>query len=115
MTQVQLKRDPETGYWTDTSRKGGRLRNVHTPDKCVGRPCDIHSREASPDKELPLIFRTDRGICEVVCEHGIGHPTYAQKLYWQGLVGLGGKTQGWADAEEVHGCCGSCCARWASE
>jgi hypothetical protein len=50
---------------------------------------------------LPLTWRSDRGIFERICNHGIGHPDPDQFPYW--------KEQGIFDTEASHGCDG-CCA-----
>ena len=51
----------------------------HDPAECKGRLCDIHNRRGDgPQSEWPLNWRQDRGILEVLCPHGVGHPTPAQ-------------------------------------
>ena len=75
--------------------------HVHTKGVCGGTWCVIHKPMNTYDR-MKLIWRDDRGIFEVVCEHGIGHPAPEQGDYWlkQDMKYM-----------EVHGCCG-CCAEW---
>lgn len=77
---------------------GGTLvGNVHSTENCAGRPCVLHNPTQHHMTELPLLFRTDRGIVERVCEHGVGHPDPDQR----GIAGWG----------SVHGCCHEGCCR----
>ncbi len=71
------------------------LTNVHGADQCAGRPCVIHFPSDHHMRHWPLHWRDDRGICERICEHGVGHPDPDQR----GIMSGAG----------VHGCCG-CCA-----
>lgn len=87
-----LKQDPETGYWNEG------LTNTHIPEDCNGRLCDIHNRRGEgAHTKWPLNYRADRGMMEVICPCGIGHPSPAQVLYWEEI--------GASESEQVHGCC----------
>jgi len=82
-----LSQNRATGYWTEfrtemrtryeprgSARLIGRLYNVHDPASCEGRGCAIHNHPSDhPLKGAPLNWRTDRGILERICEHGVGH------------------------------------------
>lgn len=105
-----LTQDPETGYWNKFPHPWGGIDNTrflrtHTPDQCEGRLCDVHNRRGEGEQATwPLNWRSDRGIMEVVCPCGVGHPSPAQVEYWavdhtpRGLVGMA-----------MHGCCGIHC------
>src|SRR3954470_22438672 len=77
---------------------------THVRDQCQGRPCVIHAPTDHSMREMPLIWRWDRGIFERKCPHGIGHPDPDQEAYWREQGG-----QARVDSEMVHGCCGQCC------
>lgn len=79
---------------------GTELTNVHDPSQCVGRVCVIHSPTNHSMVMLPLTWRSDRGIFERTCNHGIGHPDPDQFPYWE--------EKGILDSEASHGCCGCC-------
>lgn len=68
---------------------------VHSPLRCEGEFCSIHNPSDHHMRDWPQVWRSDRGIVERLCEHGVGHPDpdciYAQK-------------------DSVHGCDG-CCGR----
>ena len=93
-----LEQDPITGYWD----RG--LVNVHDPSLCEGSGCAIHNHPSDhPLKDSPLNWRTDRGILERVCPHGVGHPDWDAAWYLQSL-GRG--------HENIHGCCPDmCCSK----
>lgn len=89
------------GYWTDFGQ--GAVLNTHSPSDCAGdRGCAIHNRPTShPLNTAPLNWRSDRGILERICEHGVGHPDKDSALY---LESIG------REYENVHGCDGCCVA-----
>lgn len=94
-----LEANPVTGWYTE-GPGGVSLTNVHSPTQCAGRGCAIHARPTQhPLSEAPLLWRTDRGILERICKHGVSHPDYDSAQYLEGQ-GLG--------YENVHGCCGCC-------
>lgn len=99
-----LQQNEETGFWTDVYENGEptyRLR-THSEGACTGRLCDVHNRRGTGVQATwPLNWREDRGIMEVLCPCGIGHPTPAQRIYTD-------------EAEMFHGCCG-CCYDYESE
>lgn len=73
---------------------------THSPDKCQGRACCIHSPSAHHMRKWPMNYRFDKGVMERLCECGIGHPDPDDAAY-QESVGRG--------YLNTHGCCG-CCA-----
>lgn len=79
----------------------GLMLRVHTRASCKGSRCVIHLPMPTYDRSR-LWWRSDRGIFEVICEHGVGHPAPEQYEFW-------------ADRDEdwqgIHGCDG-CCAEW---
>lgn len=101
MTQVQLTQDPETGYWNRIKGRPDLVLRTHPrKDDCYLNGCDVHNRLFNVD--MPLLWRTDRGIMEFVCEHGTGHPTKHQIDYWERTCP---EDVVWLT---VHGCCGCC-------
>lgn len=98
---VLLHVNPLTGYQNVIMFKGdipAIVLRTHSPDQCEGRPCDIHR----PTPGVVLNWRDDQGFMEFICEHGVGHPTRAQRAYWQRV------TPSTAEALAIHGCCGCC-------
>lgn len=53
---------------------GEVLINVHDEGTCVGEHCCIHRPSDHHMADWPQHFRSDRGIMERICEHGVGHP-----------------------------------------
>jgi hypothetical protein len=50
------------------------LTNTHPATACNGQWCTIHNRSDHHMRQLPQHWRSDRGIMERICPHGIGHP-----------------------------------------
>lgn len=75
------------------------LVNVHSPNKCAGHPCVIHNPTMHHMRSWPLHWRSDRGIFERICVHGVGHPDPDQAQYWR-------ETN--QECQGVHGCDGCC-------
>jgi hypothetical protein len=72
-----LEKNSDTGWYTDIfiNGKQGRLNNTHAPEACEDRGCGIHDHPSDhPLKDAPMNWRSDRGILERICDHGIGHP-----------------------------------------
>ena len=91
-----LKQNKATGFWTDTDNPAVKLRKVHSEIFCQDRGCAIHNHPSEhPLNNSPLNWRTDRGILERICVHGIGHPD-ADSASWLRSQGLA--------AENIHGC-----------
>ena len=94
-----LKQNWPTGWFIEFA-SGIHLTNVHVPAACEGRGCAIHNHPSDhPLNGAPLNWRTDRGILERICEHGIGHPDRDSADYLSS-IGKG--------YENVHGCDGCC-------
>lgn len=53
---------------------GVTLYDVHDGVECAGRPCVIHNQSQHHMLDWTLNWRSDRGIFERMCPHGIGHP-----------------------------------------
>lgn len=83
----------------------GRLLRTHGPESCAeDTNCCIHNPSDHPLKDAPLNWRADRGLMERVClVHGVGHPDPDALAFKAKL-----KSDAWALAEGVHGCCGCC-------
>lgn len=77
---------------TDTA-----ISRVHPPAQCSGRHCTIHNRSNHRMRGWPQSYRSDTGVMERICEHGIGHPD---------------PDSPWPEGDRrwVHGCDG-CCTR----
>lgn len=85
------------GEWTMPN--GIRLTGVHDKRNCRGRACVVHHPTKHHMRKWTLHWRSDRGIFERICPHGIGHPDPDQYDYWREIG---------AEYEGVHGC-DSCC------
>lgn len=51
-----------------------RMWSVHAPDLCAGEHCTIHNRSDHHMRGWPQNWRSDRGLMERICPHGVGHP-----------------------------------------
>lgn len=58
--------------WERWENEGGAMW-VHHRARCI-KPCPIHAPSDHPMRDFPLHFRSDRGIMERRCPHGVGHP-----------------------------------------
>ena len=72
-----------------------RLTNVHAKGDCYGEYCVIHKRSKHAMRKFPQHWRSDSGIMERICTHGIGHPDPDEFELEVNLKG-------------VHGCDGCC-------
>lgn len=79
----------------------GQKLMVHDKKDCSGSCC-IHNPSDHHMKDWPTNWRSDLGIMERICEHGIGHPDPDDLAYKKKI--LGDK----ADHLGVHGCDGCC-------
>jgi hypothetical protein len=79
-----------------------KLSGIHQPaPDCYQHGCVIHSPSQNWSlANAPYNWRTDRGIMERLCEHGVGHPDIDSADY---------NTRIGRSFENSHGCCG-CCA-----
>lgn len=48
--------------------------HVHGSSDCFGEVCSIHNRTDHSMRHCPQHWRSDRGIIERICDHGVGHP-----------------------------------------
>lgn len=96
---------------------------VHPHSECAGRAvCVIHAPTNHHMRSWRLHWRSDRGIFERMCPHGVGHPDPDQWAHWIAVgharwledVAGGVKppdattAEEYAHAEMVHGCDGCC-------
>lgn len=72
---------------------------VHSGDDCSG-VCPVHQPLNHHMIDWPLHWRSDRGILERICKHGVGHPDPSDSA--------SRKKRGLPDSEGVHGCDGCC-------
>jgi hypothetical protein len=68
-------------------------------DECHTLGCVVHHWSKHHMRNMPLLWRDDRGIFERTCEHGIGHPD-PDGAHWLERQGYG--------YENIHGCDGCC-------
>lgn len=47
---------------------------VHRKEDCAGPHCVIHNPSDHHMREWVLNWRSDRGMMERICPHGVGHP-----------------------------------------
>jgi hypothetical protein len=78
---------------TYTTGTGQVLNNIHRKKDCRP-PCVIHCPTDHVMKDFPTHWRSDRGIMERICPHGVGHPDPDQGLL--------------EEFEWIHGCDGCC-------
>lgn len=90
---------------------GRAILKTHTVDKCRGRsiPCCIHFPSDHHMREWEMNWRSDTGVMERICSHGVGHPdpdhmAYVRSLKagleWQGTHGCDGCCGGWHGTKE---------------
>ena len=71
----------------------------HEPDACASHTCSLHNRSSHSMRSFPQHWRSDRGIMERICPHGVGHPD-PDCIY--------------AMADLTHGCDGCCTGAYSS-
>lgn len=76
------------------------LIGVHDRDAGCDKACVIHNPTDHHMRHWNLHWRSDRGIFERICPHGVGHPDPDQFGFWK-------RTN--QDYQSVHGCDGCCC------
>lgn len=85
---------------------GVNLSNLHPESRdCSEFGCSVHnpSRNTTANRDgWPYNWRTDRGLMERVCPHGIGHPDPDTAAYNKRIG---------RDHENIHGCCGCPCGK----
>lgn len=67
----------------------------HDELSCRGEHCTLHNRSEHHMRSFPQHWRSDRGLIERICLHGIGHPDPDE-------IELNKNARG------VHGCDGCC-------
>lgn len=101
-TVARAANKPE--YVTGTGQK---LWRVHLKQDCQHRICDIHNPpKGLPESDWPTHWRSDRGLMERICPHGIGHPTKAHMEFLKEMDAVRGTEN--AKWEGIHGCDGCC-------
>ena len=75
--------------------KSGKAYVTHSPEVCAPRSCCVHNVSDHHMKDWPQHYRTDTGVTERICKHGVGHPD---------------PDQPWPkdDHRWLHGCDGCC-------
>jgi len=53
---------------------GHVLVGVHKKGTCINERCTVHNKSGHSMRSFPQLWRTDRGVMERVCPHGVGHP-----------------------------------------
>lgn len=69
-------------------QQGARLIRVHPRSKCEGRgiPCCIHDPSGHHMRTWDMNWRSDTGVMERFCRHGIGHPDPDHLAYIHSLT-----------------------------
>lgn len=75
------------------------LVGVHEQNATCSIACVIHNPSDHHMRHWQLHWRSDRGIFERICAHGVGHPDPDQYPYWDATH---------QDSQGVHGCDGCC-------
>lgn len=77
------------------------LHNVHPAERCAGQRCVLHNPSDHHMRSWPALWRSDRGLMERTCPHGVGHPDPDDLDYhvrngrgWQGVHGCDGCCRG---------------------
>ena len=70
--------------------------SAHDAGKCNGDICTLHKRTNHHMRSFPQHWRSDRGIMERICTHGVGHPDPDD---WKCMN---------SEYERIHGCDGCC-------
>lgn len=68
----------------------------HDEKTCRGDFCTLHNRSDHSMRSFPQLWRSDVGIMERICSHGIGHPDPDEFLIRNG------------EFSGIHGCDGCC-------
>ena len=79
---------------------------THSGGQCFGQNCCIHNPSDTHMKDWPLNWRSDRGMMERICEHGVGHPDPDDYAYHKSRNFNGSGDDGYG----VHGC-DFCCMK----
>lgn len=82
-----------------TTGMGQTVSGVHPPMLCAGENCAIHRPSRHSMNSFPTHWRSDRGIVERICPHGVGHPD-PDDIAYKATLGVD---------ITLHGCDG-CCA-----
>lgn len=106
MDEEELARIEEeyAKMWETTELAPGINLRHHAKGFCQGDHCCLHNPSDHPMKNLPLWWRSDRGIMERICEHGVGHPD-PDGLEYKWISTLDPK---YIRTELIHGCDGDC-------
>lgn len=75
---------------------------VHSKEDCKAEFCVIHNPSIHSMRGFATHWRSDRGLMERVCAHGIGHPD-PDDLAFKELMKPGSFKY-----ESIHGCDGCC-------
>lgn len=69
-------------------QRGHTVIRVHALSACEGRdiPCCIHSPSGHHMREWEMNWRSDTGVMERLCPHGIGHPDPDHMKYVMSLT-----------------------------
>lgn len=87
--------------WTDDF---GLELHVHDAnDDCTAYGCCIHNPSNHKMVKFRLLWRTDWGLMERVCPHGIGHPDPDHLAFSKRT-----RPDTYSKYEDVHGCDGCC-------
>jgi hypothetical protein len=74
---------------------------VHKEGTCAGQYCSIHNPSDHPLKDARLNWRSDTGVMERICAHGVGHPDPDHMAYVTSIS----KDNKWQAVHSCDGCC----------
>jgi hypothetical protein len=83
----------------------GNLLKTHGPRECAGQYCSLHNPSLHHMRTWRLNWRSDRGLMERICSHGIGHPDPDDIAFKHRACGAH-----YAEGAALHGCDGCCVA-----
>lgn len=85
----------DTPNWRDPDTLFRYAVNVHPEGQCSGEYCVVHNPSEHLMRDWPMVWRSDKGVVERLCRHGVGHPDPDDAAHLRRV----GK-----EAWTVHGC-----------
>ncbi len=90
------------GDLTIVELANGKKFYAHGPAQCSSAPCCIHNPSEHALNEAPYWWRSDLGLMERLCEHGMGHPDPDSLAH---IRRAGGDPEGGLGIHACDGCC----------
>lgn len=65
---------PPSARTTWKPHRSNQMLTTHSIERCAGSHCCVHNPSDHHMKDWPQHYRSDTGITERICPHGVGHP-----------------------------------------